>query len=396
MDEGFSSAEVTMKRYLAIFLFFYLCADRLEAAPGDLKWAFSTGGAVRSSPALATNGLIIFGSHDSNVYAVNTAGELRWKTVTGGKVVSSPAISGDTVYIGVTKGLIALDLSNGKEHWHFETFLRNAVISSPAIASSNLVCVHDSYGRLYGLDRLSGQKKWETNLYQFVNNAVCYSSPVVNREGVLFVGAASLGWDGEPPSGFLAAVDATSGKILWNVRGTNGFQSTAAIGPNGTLYFGGFDKCVHAIDPLSGVEKWVHLTGDSISASPAIGPDGTLFVGTHDGNLYAFKSQTGARKEWKFLTGDSIHSSVAIAADGTIYFGSYDKNFYALDGATGQKKWSFTTSGLVLSSPVIGPDGTVYVGSHDGKLYAFEGSAPPAGSAWPMFKGNPGRTGRWE
>jgi outer membrane protein assembly factor BamB len=289
-----------MKPYFLALLVTWVSGSGLvHGAPGDLKWAFPTSGAVRSSPALAPNGLIVFGSHDFNVYAVTTAGELKWKIGTGSRVVSSPAISGDTVYIGVAKGLVALDLSSGAERWHFRT---NAVISSPAIASSGLVCVQDSYGGLYGVDPLSGQKKWQTNLFPFVVNAVCYSSPVFNREGVLFVGASNFAFNApEPPSGFLIAVDASSGKILWNMKGTNALQSTGAIGADGTLYFGGFDKSVHAIDPLTGVEKWVQLTGDSISASATIGPDGTLFVGAHDGNLYAFDSQTGARK-WKFLT----------------------------------------------------------------------------------------------
>ena len=85
-----------------------------------------------------------------------------------------------------------------------------------------------------------------------------------------------------------------------------------------------------------------------------------------------------------------------LAIDGVLYYSSPYNQIYALDGATGKKKWSFTTGGFVLSSPVIGRDGTVYVGSHDGKIYAFEGSAPPAASAWPMFKGNPERTGLQE
>ena len=392
MDNAIYSAEVMMKPYLVFLAFWILCAGRLQAAPGDLKWAFPTGGAVRSSPALATNGLIIFGSHDRYVYAVNTAGALKWKKDTTSKVFSSPSIAGDTIYIGATNGLLALDLNSGAERWRFAIF--NGIISSPAIAPGGLVCVQDDFGGLYALDPLSGRAKWTNTLGSGRQNF--YSSPVFNHEGILFVAASGAPWyRGADSPGEIVAVDPLSGSIRWAVQGTNAFQSTAAIGLDGTVYFGGFDKGLHAIDPLTGSDKWVYLTGDSISASAAIAPDGTLLVGAHDGNLYAIDSQAGALK-WKFLTGDSIHSSVAIASDGTIYFGSYDKNVYALDGATGVKKWSFTTGGLVLSSPVVAPDGTIYIGSHDGKLYAFEGSAPLANSAWPMFKANPQRTGHLE
>ena len=41
------------------------------AADGDLKWAYTTGGYVNSSPALAPNGTIYVGSNDGKLYAIN-------------------------------------------------------------------------------------------------------------------------------------------------------------------------------------------------------------------------------------------------------------------------------------------------------------------------------------
>src|SRR5665647_2209115 len=54
-----------------------------------LKWNFTTGGEVRSSPAVA-NGVVYIGSDDHNVYALNAAsGAKLWNFTTGGSVVSS-------------------------------------------------------------------------------------------------------------------------------------------------------------------------------------------------------------------------------------------------------------------------------------------------------------------
>src|SRR5207248_2219710 len=74
----------------------------IHAAPGDLKWSFTTGGAVRSSPALGTNGLVYFGSSDKKVYALEAGtGSKRWQFNGLSAFLSSPALGPDgTVYIG--------------------------------------------------------------------------------------------------------------------------------------------------------------------------------------------------------------------------------------------------------------------------------------------------------
>ena len=55
---------------------------------------------VQSSPAVV-NGVIYFGSHDNNVYALNAStGALLWSFTTGGPVDSSPAVVNGVVYVG--------------------------------------------------------------------------------------------------------------------------------------------------------------------------------------------------------------------------------------------------------------------------------------------------------
>jgi len=82
-------------------------ADLLEAVLGSQKagvklWEFETGGYVRSSPAIGSDGTVYVGSWDNKLYAINgKSGVKLWEFETGGKVRSSPAIGSDgTVYGG--------------------------------------------------------------------------------------------------------------------------------------------------------------------------------------------------------------------------------------------------------------------------------------------------------
>ena len=66
-----------------------------------MKWAFSTGGWVESSPALGMDGTAYVGSFDGKLYAINPNGTMKWSFTTGASVWSSPAIGADgTIYVG--------------------------------------------------------------------------------------------------------------------------------------------------------------------------------------------------------------------------------------------------------------------------------------------------------
>ena len=74
-----------------------------------LKWSYTTGSFVFSSPAVA-NGMVYFGAEDNNVYALNAStGALLWSYATGGWVGSSPVVSNGMVYVG-SDDLYALSL----------------------------------------------------------------------------------------------------------------------------------------------------------------------------------------------------------------------------------------------------------------------------------------------
>ncbi|MBN2355904.1 PQQ-like beta-propeller repeat protein, partial [candidate division KSB1 bacterium] len=73
--------------------------------------------------------------------------------------------------------------------------------------------------------------------------------------------------------------------------------------------------------------KWTFAVDDAVESSPAIGPDGTIYFGSYDTKLYAL-NPNGSQK-WSFQTDAEIFTSPAIGMDGTIYFGSDDACLYA-------------------------------------------------------------------
>jgi len=336
-------------------------------SPGlNLIWKQKLGNLVDSSPAVV-GGVVYVGSSDGFVHAVSASdGQPLWKYQTGGAVTSSPAVVGGLVYVGsVDRCIYALQAEDGSPAWVYRT--DGPVVSSPAVADGVVTC-GSMDGNLYALDAKSGTVRWTAESPMWIA-----ASPAV-ADGMVFI--ALTDERRIPAQGRIRALRASDGKLVWEYamalapdRGGRVWASPAV--ENGTLYIGGEDNIMHALDASNGARKWMFKCGDKqpmwmISSSAAV-LDGMAYFGCFDTLLYAVG---GAKPKWKCPLNNIVDSSPAIAGH-TLYVGSADRHIYAINLDTGDPIARFQTGGVVVSSPAVS-DGRLFVGSSDGYLYCFE------------------------
>ncbi|MHB8571371.1 MAG: outer membrane protein assembly factor BamB family protein [Candidatus Dormibacteria bacterium] len=183
----------------------------------------------------------------------------------------------------------------------------------------------------------------------------------------------------------LYAINRLNGKIRWRysnaVTQMSAVDSTPAVGPDGTIYFGDTNHTLYAVtdNGTSGGTKWNSspISGGPngpILSSPLI-VGNMLFVGSADTKMYAFNlaGNTPEVPVWAYATAGPVDGSAAYD-NGTLYFGSYDDYVYALDvtGAAPVLRWKFKTGGTVVATPAVDSSaGVVYAGSRDGLMYAL-------------------------
>ncbi len=186
---------------------------------------------------------------------------------------------------------------------------------------------------------------------------------------------------------------------------------------NGTVYFGGYDGDVYALDLETGRPRWprpfetdgpmvaglalaeglllagsddeklyllVPETGDlkgsckvdgGIWATPLVA-DGVVYVASLGGKLYAFDfaylATGGCQQRWKepFETDGGLIST-PVLADGTILVGGIDRRLYAIEVTTGAERWSFKADDWFWTRPLV-EGGIVYAGNLDGNVYALD------------------------
>ena len=341
-----------------------------------LAWRVPTDGEIVSSPAVDGNDVFV-GSGDGSLYAIDlTSGSVRWRLSLGAAVNGSPALHGAIVIVSLRGNrVVAVDRRTGSVQWRFtggsdaampwghET--GNAFTSSPVVTDGT-VLVGTNDGKLYALDAQHGRLRWAAAI-----GAPIWSSPAVATNRV-FVGASD---------GVLYCLDLKSGEPRWRFE-TEGsriesrqfgfdrrtIQSSPAVA-NGTVYFGSRDGFLYAVSADSGKLVWRYDHQTSwVNDSPAVA-DRVVYVGTSDNSFFhAIDAATG-KELWRTSVGGVIWSSPAVSGD-LVVFGDGIGRLHALDRRTGADRWMFRTGESIHSSPVVAGD-LIVVGSADRALYAL-------------------------
>jgi outer membrane protein assembly factor BamB len=297
------------KQYSAINLFGF-DTDSIEAAdPWDI---------YLSSP-IVEDGMVYFGSGDSNIYALSTiTGELVWKYKTGNVVHSSPAISNGTLFCGsFDSKLYALDAKTGDKKWVFEAgtdekyHLMCGIQASPTV-SNGFVYFGSRDAYIYAVDVKNGNLKWK----QKFGNSWMPSSTAISGNR-LYVGSSD--------AKKYFSLDAETGTIIDSLP-TNSYTFSSPAVSGNTLYIGVFNGLLHAIDKNNGKIKWTFKT--DAGNSDFVNENGSIKKELFEGITYKQHSDMALYLERTFSLG-SIASSPVIY-NGAIYFSSADGFLYAI------------------------------------------------------------------
>ena len=248
--------------------------DVLDTATGHLRWSYSVGSPIESSP-IVRDGVDYFGDWSGDVYALDLRTHaLVWTRSLGAKITSSASILGGTLYIGDYAGrLWALAVGDGSTRW--TGTVNGRIYGTPAVADGR-VFVPSSTGDSLTAFSTAGKQLWRVSTGGYV-----YSSPAT-ANGRVFFGS----YDGT-----FYAVSAASGSVLWRV-GAGGPISGAAVVVDGVAYAGSFAHEIVGVDAVSGKRL---LTFDHGHYVPVSGNGMRLLFHGYS-RLYAVEPKTTTAK----------------------------------------------------------------------------------------------------
>ena len=195
---------------------------------------FMTRGKVWSTPLIA-NGVIYFGSHDRNVYAVSMEnGKELWRFPTGGAVVARPLLFQDMVIVGsFDRNLYALNAKDGALRWKFQA--KNWFWAG-AVSDGKVIFAPSMDGNLYALDA-GGAPLWTHAMGSSI-----VATPVLLPRGLVVAGK-----DGKVSLLNPSPQDLGAAREL-HPRSIRGASFTAPLAAAGdSVYLGSLDSTVRRI-----------------------------------------------------------------------------------------------------------------------------------------------------
>jgi outer membrane protein assembly factor BamB len=148
------------------------------------------------------------------------------------------------------------------------------------------------------------------------------------------------------------------------------YMAGSAAAADSRAYFGTFNNEVVAIDLKGRRVAWRFSDPARhfpFYSSPAIA-GGTVFIGGRDRYVRALDAGSG-KPRWAFMTRARVDSS-PVVADTRVVVGSSDGVLYVLDAATGKEIWQFEAGAAFLASPAVAA-GRIVIGDTDGRVYGI-------------------------
>ncbi|MFN8125079.1 MAG: PQQ-binding-like beta-propeller repeat protein [Candidatus Nanopelagicales bacterium] len=336
--------------------------------------------------ALAATGLIVTAAADS-------PGEEPAPTTSQGTQPGSPwpTMRHDLRNTGASP-IVAED--PGTKPWSYPTGV--GIFSTPVVSRDGTIYVGSADHTLYGLNR-SGDAVWKYRTDGIIDTAPALLAPTKELGNTLVFGSGDeilrrVRTDPQVPD---------KDRTVWQLQAkppapgspqlVSWWEGSPNVGDDGTIYQGNTGSYAYAITG-DGQIKWATAAADAVWTVPAIDAAENTYWGSVDTRFFALNPD--GQQLWQRTTLGYVTSSPALDTQGTLYQGSFDGALYALDKSSGSVKWTFPTRDHIYSSPALveNPDGTpqqVIVGSTDGVLYSVD---PNGSLRWAYDTGSPIRS----
>jgi outer membrane protein assembly factor BamB len=239
------------------------------------------------------------------------------------------------------------------------------LLEFPPIYVNGKLYFIDNSGFVRALDAGNGKLLWKRRVGRL--NA---SSPAYARHRLYVVNLVP---------GHIVKLNARNGKVIWK-RGLPGRAESSPLVVGRTVYFGCECGELFAMSTVNGNVRWATTLGGPIKSAPAY-QNGTLYVGDYGGYMNAVDAKTGEIRWQSSALGPGLGASgpfysTPAVAFGRVYAGNNDNRVYSFDRHDGTLAWTYSTGDWAYSGPAVARSRhsppTVYIGSFDGNIYALD------------------------
>lgn len=326
----------------------------------ELLWSFKTGDAIKASPVVS-DGIIVAGSVDGNVYGITLEGKMKWKINTGNGIESAALIQDGVAYIGNLDGKVfAIELQTGRTLWTYAT--EGQIMGAPNYWNGNAtgsgdggVLVIGSYDYfLHGIDASTGEGLWKYEADNFING-----TPAVYKGVAVFGGC----------DGLLHQVMVSDGSLKKRQPVATYVAGSVAV-DDWITYVGDYDGKFTCLDIREGRELWSYKNPEAdlpFIASPSLS-EKSVYIGNRDKYVYCFNRENGDLR-WSVNTLGRVDAS-PVLLNQLLLVATMRGDLMLLNASDGKTRWTYELGSAVFGNPAV-IDGYIIAGAQDGRIYCF-------------------------
>lgn len=286
---------------------------RLDERSGKEIWRVRVGDSL--SAGVGSDGkLVVVGSTEGEVIALDTDGRVMWRARVSSEVLSAPVVVDEVVVVrSADSRIFALDARDGRRRWLYQRAAPSLAVRNAAgvVVRGGYVFAGFSGGKLVAVALNNGGLRWE--------GTVALPKGTTELERVTDV--IGLPWIGDREAcaaayqGRAACFDLSNGNQLW----ARDMSSSAGLDVDARAVFVSEDRgAVTALDRATGNSLWRQdrLANRMLTAPLSLGRE--VAVGDLQGNVHLLARETGAFVARFTTDGSPIISAPEPIADGFV------------------------------------------------------------------------------
>ena len=292
---------------------------------GKKQWSFHSGNRIVGTPAVA-DGIVIFGSADKKIYALNANnGELRWEVEAQEPVLGAVTIDNGIVYIGASDHTFrAIDLYTGKIKWTY-TGVKGYIETRPLIEEDK-----EKFGAWdnthNALNKNTGEELWKwTGGLTRMHFSPAAVWPVA-ANGKVFI---------TDPQRAMTAINLATGETIWRTYQSTVRETIGLSADKKRVYSKTMNDSIvcYSTQGDKPHQLWSSNVGFGYEHAPSmqVEKDGVMFGSTKGGLIFALEPLTG-KVLWKYKIGNSLINTV-------VPINRHQVLFTATSGETGLLEW---------------------------------------------------------
>ena len=264
------------------------------------------------------------------VLSTTNVGSLKekWRYFTAGDVYGTPAVVDNTIYFGDSSGRFYAMTDKGSVLW---TRKVQAAITDSALVTNAMVFFGDQAGNIYGLERLTGKRVWQTHPNKSGGSIIWGSAAWIEDDMgpgiVIGIGSnESLASSFPGFSGSVVRLDPNTGNVVWQKY----------VIPEDERIAGSSGAGIWSTPTYDAETGYVYVsTGNSFTAPASSRSDAIIALDAKNGQIqWTYQAEKGDTGK---LDGDFADSPHVYALAGRKMVGAGEKtgNYIVLDASDG-------------------------------------------------------------